>query len=55
MEVVKIRHNTPEWLEMRRTGIGASDAAAVLGISPFKTNVELWAQYHQNLNHESRI
>lgn len=44
MEVVKIRHNTPEWLEMRRTGIGASDAAAVLGISPFKTNVELWEE-----------
>ncbi len=44
MEIVKIRHNTPEWLAMRSTGIGASDAAAVLGISPFKTNVDLWEE-----------
>lgn len=44
MEVVKIRHNTPEWLEMRRTGIGASDAGAVYGISPSRTNVEVWEE-----------
>ena len=26
-----------QWLEYRRKGIGGSDAAAVLGISPFRT------------------
>lgn len=33
-----------EWLEYRRDGLGASDAAAVLGVSPWKTNVQLWEE-----------
>ena len=33
-----------EWLAYRRKGIGGSDAAAVLGISPFRTGVDLY--YH---------
>ncbi len=32
------------WLEHRKAGLGASDASAVLGISPWKTNVELWEE-----------
>lgn len=31
-----------EWLAFRRQGIGGSDAAAVLGISPFRTGVDLY-------------
>ena len=31
-----------EWLEERKKGIGGSDAAAILGLNPFVTNVELW-------------
>lgn len=31
-----------EWLSYRRRGIGGSDAAAVLGISPFRTAVDLY-------------
>ena len=31
-----------EWLAFRRKGIGGSDAAAVLGISPFRTGVDLY-------------
>ena len=31
-----------EWLSFRRQGIGGSDAAAVLGISPFRTGVDLY-------------
>lgn len=31
-----------EWLRQRFEGIGGSDAAAVLGISPFKSRTELW-------------
>lgn len=31
-----------EWLEYRRQGIGGSDAAAVLGISPFRTGRDLY-------------
>ena len=33
-----------EWLKNRKVGIGGSDAAAILGISPFKTNVDLWLE-----------
>ena len=31
-----------EWLEYRRQGIGGSDAAAVLGVSPFRTCRDLF-------------
>lgn len=31
-----------EWLRQRLEGIGGSDAAIVLGISPFKSRIELW-------------
>ena len=37
--------NAPDraaWLAQRRTGIGGSDIAALLGLSPYKTQVELW-------------
>lgn len=33
-----------EWLSARRKGIGASDAAAIMGLSPYKTNVQLWEE-----------
>ena len=31
-----------EWLQARQNGIGASEAAAVIGRSPWLDNVELW-------------
>lgn len=31
-----------DWLEYRRRGIGGSDAAAILGISPFATARDLY-------------
>ena len=34
--------NREQWLAERRKGIGGSDIAALLGISPFKTPVDLW-------------
>lgn len=33
----------PAWIEARRTFIGASDAPAVLGISPWATPLDVWA------------
>ena len=30
------------WLESRTLGIGGSDAAAILGLNPYKSNVELF-------------
>jgi len=32
----------PEWLEWRRRGLGGSDAAAALGLSPWTTRYALW-------------
>jgi putative phage-type endonuclease len=32
------------WLDWRRTGIGASDAPVVAGVSPYKSRVELWLE-----------
>lgn len=31
-----------QWLKERKKGIGGSDAAAVLGLNPYMTNVDLW-------------
>ncbi|MDO3621715.1 YqaJ viral recombinase family protein [Ralstonia pseudosolanacearum] len=33
-----------DWLEIRRTGIGGSDAAAAVGLNPFKSRLELWLE-----------
>jgi putative phage-type endonuclease len=34
--------NRTEWLAEREKGIGGSEAAAILGMNPYMTNVELW-------------
>lgn len=31
-----------EWLEVRKTGIGSSDAAASVGLNPYQSRLELW-------------
>lgn len=33
-----------DWLAARRNFIGGSDASAVLGMNPYKTNIELWEE-----------
>lgn len=33
-----------EWLIERQKGIGASDAGTILGVNPWKTNIELWEE-----------
>ncbi|WP_104657866.1 YqaJ viral recombinase family protein [Ralstonia insidiosa] len=33
-----------DWLEVRRTGIGGSDAAAAVGLNPYKSMLELWLE-----------
>ena len=35
---------SPEWLAMRQTKIGASDAAAIMGLSLYKTPYQLWEE-----------
>lgn len=33
-----------DWLQLRKNYIGGSDASSVLGLNPYKTNVELWEE-----------
>ena len=33
-----------EWLQNRRKSLGGSDAAAILGLNPYKNNVDLWRE-----------
>ncbi len=33
-----------EWLEIRKRGIGSSDAAAAVGLNPYKSQLELWLE-----------
>lgn len=38
------------WLEARRKGVGASDASCVLGLNPWKSNVQLWEEKTGRVN-----
>ncbi len=31
-----------QWLKERKKGIGGSDAATILGLNPYKSNIDLW-------------
>lgn len=44
MKVVNYSQGSDEWLEWRRGGVTASDAAVLLGVSPYKTKWRLWAE-----------
>jgi putative phage-type endonuclease len=39
-----MQQNTPEWLEMRKSMIGASDAPIIMGVSPWKTPFQLYME-----------
>lgn len=38
------RMGREDWLEVRKGGIGSSDAAAAVGLSPYKSPLELWME-----------
>ena len=33
-----------QWLELRRRGIDGSDASVILGLNPWKTQMDLWLE-----------
>lgn len=33
-----------DWLNVRKQGIGSSDAAAAVGLNPYKSQLELWME-----------
>lgn len=42
--MIDLQQNTPEWLEFRRRKIGASDSPIIIGVSPWKTPLQLWEE-----------
>lgn len=44
MVEMKTLSSHEEWLEARKNYIGGSDASAILGMNPYKTNLELWEE-----------
>lgn len=44
MRILQLEQQSADWLAWRQTGIGSSDAAAIVGISPWTTAEELWRQ-----------
>lgn len=50
MKIVTSTENLPyeEWLELRKTGIGGSDASVVCGINRYKMPIELWMEKVNN-------
>lgn len=42
--LISAEHGTPEWHAVRSSGIGGSDAAAVLGLSKWKTPYQVWLE-----------
>ena len=43
-EEIRIFESREEWLQARKNTIGGSDAACLLGMNPYKNNVELWRE-----------
>lgn len=39
-----MKQGTEEWIEYRRSKIGASDAPIIMGLSPYKTRFQLWME-----------
>ena len=33
-----------DWLNVRKSGIGSSDAGAAVGLNPYKSQLELWME-----------
>lgn len=42
MQRVNVKQGDPEWYQFRRTHIGASDAISIMGMSPWKSTLELY-------------
>lgn len=45
-ERVAVVPDSPDWLQERRRTLGASDVAAVLGVSPYATALDVWNAKH---------
>lgn len=48
MKVIPIQQHSPEWYAWRASGIGASYAPIIMGVSPYRTPYQLWAELTGN-------
>lgn len=44
-----------QWLEVRQGGIGSSDAATAVGLNPYKSPLELWAEKTRRAGYSPRM
>jgi putative phage-type endonuclease len=44
MKFIPLKQGTEEWLRFRRSHIGASDAVTIMGVSPWKSPLELYEE-----------
>ena len=44
MTVEDMQKNHDKWLAIRNNGLGGSDAAVIMGVSPFKSRLTLWME-----------
>jgi putative phage-type endonuclease len=42
MRIVDLSQDSAEWLAWRQRGLGASDAAAIMGLNPYETADSVW-------------
>ncbi len=51
MKIINLEQNSDAWLQWRHSGIGSSDAPAILELSPWSSRYDLWEekvyQYHK--------
>lgn len=52
MKTHNVQQGSAEWLELRKGYFSASDAAAMMGVSPYKTRTELLKEKHTGLTPE---
>ena len=52
MKEIILNQNTPEWLSWRQKGIGSSDIAAIMGVCPFKSALDV---YKEKLGGEGQV
>lgn len=50
-EFLKIEQGSPEWHALRKTKITATDASVIMGVSPWKTRLQL---YHEKISEENK-
>lgn len=50
MKVIDLKQRSKEWLKWRSKGITASDVPIILGLSPYKTPWQLWAEKIGKIN-----